>query len=162
EVLDGRGFPRDAAPVAVQGPGYAPAAMSRRRTSPLKPLLNQIRAWAQQGRTDAWIGHQLGVNAASITEFRTEQGILRGTPDAGGAAARAPARRARPGRGRRPPAGAARPARRAPGPRAPPRPPAGGPPPAPAGEQPPPRRGPRAAAAGERRGAAPAAEPAPA
>ena len=58
------------------------AAMSRRRTSPLKPLLNQIRAWAQQGRTDAWIGHQLDVSPAAIAEFRSEQGIVRARPDA--------------------------------------------------------------------------------
>jgi hypothetical protein len=56
--------------------------MSRRRTSPLKPQLNQIRAWAQQGRTDAWIGHQLDVSPASIAEFRAEQGIVRAAPSA--------------------------------------------------------------------------------
>jgi hypothetical protein len=56
--------------------------MSRRRTSPLKPLLNQIRSWAQQGRTDAWIGHQLDVNPSAIAEFRAEQGIVRAKPSA--------------------------------------------------------------------------------
>src|SRR5690349_23712072 len=56
--------------------------MSRRRTSPLKPLLNQIRAWAQQGRTDAWIGHQLDVSPSAIAEFRSEQGIVRARPSA--------------------------------------------------------------------------------
>jgi hypothetical protein len=56
--------------------------MSRRRTSPLKPQLNQIRAWAQQGRTDAWIGHQLDVSPAAIAEFRAEQGIIRAAPSA--------------------------------------------------------------------------------
>src|SRR5690349_3088054 len=56
--------------------------MSRRRTSPLKPLLNQIRAWAQQGRTDAWIGHQLDVNPSAIADFRAEQGIVRAKPHA--------------------------------------------------------------------------------
>jgi len=56
--------------------------MSRRRTSPLKPLLNQIRAWAQQGRTDAWIGHQLDVSPGAIAEFRSEQGIVRARPSA--------------------------------------------------------------------------------
>ena len=29
----------------------------------LKPQLNQIRAWVRQGRTDAWIAHQLEVTA---------------------------------------------------------------------------------------------------
>ena len=27
----------------------------------LKPQLNQIRTWVRQGRTDAWIAHQLQV-----------------------------------------------------------------------------------------------------
>ena len=77
--------------------------MSRRRTSPLKPQLNQIRAWAQQGRTDAWIGHQLDVSPASIAEFRSEQGIVRAAPSAaelgqheGEAPAAAPASRPEP------------------------------------------------------------------
>src|SRR6478752_291160 len=35
----------------------------------LKPQLNQIRAWVHQGRTDAWIAHQLEISA---TELRDE------------------------------------------------------------------------------------------
>jgi hypothetical protein len=38
----------------------------------LKPQLNQIRAWLQQGRTDAWIAHQLEVSATELREFRKQ------------------------------------------------------------------------------------------
>ncbi len=38
----------------------------------LKPQLNQIRAWVQQGRTDAWIAHQLEVSASELSEFRKQ------------------------------------------------------------------------------------------
>lgn len=44
----------------------------------LKPQLNQIRAWVRQGRTDAWIAHQLEVSAAELREFRSQHGF---TPD---------------------------------------------------------------------------------
>jgi hypothetical protein len=44
----------------------------------LKPQLNQIRAWVRQGRTDAWIAHQLEVSASELREFRKQQGF---TPD---------------------------------------------------------------------------------
>jgi hypothetical protein len=37
---------------------------------PLRSQLNQIRAWVQQGRTDAWIAHQLEVSTAELREFR--------------------------------------------------------------------------------------------
>jgi hypothetical protein len=37
---------------------------------PLRSQLNQIRAWVQQGRTDAWIAHQLEVSASELREFR--------------------------------------------------------------------------------------------
>ena len=37
---------------------------------PLRSQLNQIRAWVRQGRTDAWIAHQLEVSAAELREFR--------------------------------------------------------------------------------------------
>jgi transposase-like protein len=36
----------------------------------LRPQLNQIRAWVRQGRTDAWIAHQLGVPASQLRDFR--------------------------------------------------------------------------------------------
>jgi hypothetical protein len=37
---------------------------------PLRSQLNQIRAWVRQGRTDAWIAHQLDVPASELREFR--------------------------------------------------------------------------------------------
>lgn len=45
----------------------------------LKPQLNQIRAWVRQGRTDAWIAHQLEVSASELREFRSQHEL---TPDA--------------------------------------------------------------------------------
>jgi hypothetical protein len=42
----------------------------------LKPQLNQIRAWVRQGRTDAWIAHQLAVSVKDITEFKREQNLV--------------------------------------------------------------------------------------
>jgi hypothetical protein len=38
----------------------------------LKPQLNQIRTWVRQGRTDAWIAHQLEVSVADIRGFKRE------------------------------------------------------------------------------------------
>jgi len=38
----------------------------------LKPQLNQIRTWVRQGRTDAWIAHQLDVAARDISAFKRE------------------------------------------------------------------------------------------
>ena len=38
----------------------------------LKPQLNQIRAWVHQGRTDAWIAHQLEITAGELREFRKQ------------------------------------------------------------------------------------------
>ena len=37
---------------------------------PLRSQLNQIRAWVRQGRTDAWIAHQLEVSGNELREFR--------------------------------------------------------------------------------------------
>ena len=48
----------------------------------LKPQLNQIRAWVQQGRTDAWIAHQLEVSATELREFRKQHDL---SPDEEGA-----------------------------------------------------------------------------
>src|SRR3954454_18151648 len=50
--------------------------MSRRS---LRPQLNQIRAWARQGRTDAWIAHQLEVTVQQIQAFKREHGLEGGT-----------------------------------------------------------------------------------
>ena len=41
----------------------------------LKPQLNQIRAWVRQGRTDAWIAHQLEVSASQLKDFRKRHGL---------------------------------------------------------------------------------------
>jgi hypothetical protein len=38
----------------------------------LKPQLNQIRAWVRQGRTDAWIAHQLDVTVQQIETFKRD------------------------------------------------------------------------------------------
>src|SRR5690349_5583834 len=47
----------------------------------LKPQLNQIRAWVQQGRTDAWIAHQLEISAGELREFRKQYDL---SPDEDG------------------------------------------------------------------------------
>ncbi len=41
----------------------------------LKPQLNQIRTWVRQGRTDAWIAHQLQVAVRDIDAFKREHGL---------------------------------------------------------------------------------------
>jgi hypothetical protein len=38
----------------------------------LRPHLNQIRTWVRQGRTDAWIAHQLEVTTSQIATFKRE------------------------------------------------------------------------------------------
>jgi len=50
----------------------------------LKPQLNQIRAWVRQGRTDAWIAHQLEVSASELREFRKQHDLNPDAEDAGG------------------------------------------------------------------------------
>jgi hypothetical protein len=52
----------------------------------LRPQLNQIRAWVRQGRTDAWIAHQLEVTVQQIQVFKREQGLEAGVDVEGGAA----------------------------------------------------------------------------
>jgi|SRR5437588_99728 len=51
----------------------------------LRPQLNQIRNWVRQGRTDAWVAHQLEVTVKEIQEFKRENGLLADgeAPDAG-------------------------------------------------------------------------------
>jgi hypothetical protein len=41
----------------------------------LRPQLNQIRAWTRQGRTDAWVAHQLEVSVQQIQAFKRENGL---------------------------------------------------------------------------------------
>jgi hypothetical protein len=42
----------------------------------LRPHLNQIRAWVRQGRTDAWIAHQLEVTVQEIQEFKRQNDLV--------------------------------------------------------------------------------------
>ena len=56
--------------------------MSRRS---LRPQLNQIRGWVRQGRTDAWIAHQLEVTVQQIQAFKREQGLEPDAEDNGAA-----------------------------------------------------------------------------
>jgi hypothetical protein len=49
----------------------------------LKPQLNQIRAWVHQGRTDAWIAHQLEVSATELREFRKQYELSADDENAG-------------------------------------------------------------------------------
>src|SRR5262245_41932508 len=50
----------------------------------LRPQLNQIRTWVRQGRTDAWIAHQLEVPVQQVDAFKREHELL---PDGADAAA---------------------------------------------------------------------------
>ena len=38
----------------------------------LRPHLNQIRSWVRQGRTDAWVAHQLEVSVREIELFKRQ------------------------------------------------------------------------------------------
>jgi hypothetical protein len=49
----------------------------------LKPQLNQIRAWVRQGRTDAWIAHQLEISATELREFRSQHELMPDEDDTG-------------------------------------------------------------------------------
>jgi hypothetical protein len=44
----------------------------------LKPQLNQIRTWVRQGRTDAWIAHQLEVSVKDVSNFKSEHDLEAG------------------------------------------------------------------------------------
>jgi hypothetical protein len=52
----------------------------------LRPYLNQIRAWTRQGRTDAWVAHQLEVSVQDVQQFK-RQNELAGDDAAAGVAA---------------------------------------------------------------------------
>ena len=53
----------------------------------LRPHLNQIRTWVRQGRTDAWIAHQLEVTTSQIAAFKRENELTpEGEAPEGGAA----------------------------------------------------------------------------
>jgi hypothetical protein len=49
-----------------------------RKNASLKPQLNQIRSWVQEGATDIWIAHQLGSTPASISRFRRQHDLRPG------------------------------------------------------------------------------------
>jgi hypothetical protein len=54
----------------------------------LRPELNRIRAWVRQGRTDAWIAHQLEVTVQQIQAFKREHDLDdEGASDGGAGAA---------------------------------------------------------------------------
>src|SRR5512144_2516871 len=53
--------------------GSLPGLLMSRRS--LRPQLNQIRGWVRQGRTDAWIAHQLEVTVQQIQAFKREHGL---------------------------------------------------------------------------------------
>ncbi len=53
----------------------------------LRPELNRIRAWVRQGRTDAWIAHQLEVTVQQIQAFKRDQQLEGGEETDGTAAA---------------------------------------------------------------------------
>jgi hypothetical protein len=63
--------------------GYPLVGSVRRRLArrSLKPQLNQIRTWVRQGRTDAWIAHQLEVSVSDIRAFKREHELV---PDEAG------------------------------------------------------------------------------
>ena len=42
----------------------------------LRPHLNQIRGWVRQGRTDAWIAHQLEVTVQQIEAFKKDNELV--------------------------------------------------------------------------------------
>ncbi len=52
----------------------------------LRPQLNQIRTWVRQGRTDAWIAHQLEATVQQISAFKAENDLTEGTGDEAAAA----------------------------------------------------------------------------
>jgi hypothetical protein len=53
----------------------------------LRPHLNQIRAWVRQGRTDAWVAHQLEVTVRDIEQFKRQNELVSDTEPAEGAVA---------------------------------------------------------------------------
>jgi hypothetical protein len=49
--------------------------------------LNQIRVWVRQGRTDAWIAHQLDVSVQDIEQFKRQNELASDEEAAAGAGA---------------------------------------------------------------------------
>jgi hypothetical protein len=57
----------------------------------LRPHLNQIRGWVRQGRTDAWIAHQLEVTVQQIEAFKKDNDLVPDEDGQGSLAAGVPA-----------------------------------------------------------------------
>jgi hypothetical protein len=53
----------------------------------LRPHLNQIRLWVRQGRTDAWVAHQLEVTVRDIEQFKRQNELVSDEEAAEGGAA---------------------------------------------------------------------------
>jgi len=53
----------------------------------LRPHLNQIRVWVRQGRTDAWVAHQLEVSVQDIEQFKRQNDLSSVEDAAAGAGA---------------------------------------------------------------------------
>jgi hypothetical protein len=53
----------------------------------LRPHLNQIRAWVRQGRTDAWVAHQLDVTVRDIEQFKRQNELVSDAEPTAGAVA---------------------------------------------------------------------------
>ena len=49
----------------------------------LRPHLNQIRGWVRQGRTDAWIAHQLEATVQQIEAFKADNDLAPAEADNG-------------------------------------------------------------------------------
>jgi hypothetical protein len=47
----------------------------------LRPHLNQIRGWVRQGRTDAWIAHQLEATVQQIETFKKDNDLAPADPE---------------------------------------------------------------------------------
>jgi len=47
----------------------------------LRPHLNQIRGWVRQGRTDAWIAHQLEATVQQIETFKKDNELTQADPE---------------------------------------------------------------------------------
>ncbi|HWC25168.1 MAG TPA: hypothetical protein VG474_01170 [Solirubrobacteraceae bacterium] len=59
-------------PLGDHSCSYKVRAMARRS---LRPHLNQIRSWVRQGRTDAWIAHQLEATVQQIEAFKKDNDL---------------------------------------------------------------------------------------
>ena len=91
-IQSSRSRPGGAACASPEGPPRAFVSIARSDGEPpdamaktLRSQLNQIRAWVRQGRTDAWIAHQLEVSTAELREFRRRHSLDADGEEAGDA-----------------------------------------------------------------------------